>query len=311
MKIIKLFNRKLIMLPLAAALFFILPGCGQGGDNLAEQGNEPDEVRAGSPPDDETHTNEEDIAVVDSPVYGASDCRNLPWTKKEFEEPSGKWFLHNGEGLLGYQLTTGTQRAGSSFVVDFIAHKDEGEAMARTVRVQLISFNEDGKEEIVKEKEIFVETAGKGGPVYSGYLPEKENVSYVLAVEILNEAGETEDTMLSCIYVPEPEINAELMTDKEVYSGEKELILILENHGPTELFFGVDYAVEKKEADSWVPVPLDLAFISIGLYLPPGEEYESIVDISELPPGEYRVLKNVRVEELDLQEMLTAPFIIE
>lgn len=60
--------------------------------------------------------------------------------------------------------------------------------MARDVRIQLTE-RENGyeKKEQILEEIVHVETVRGDERIYSGFLPETENVSYMLSAEILNE----------------------------------------------------------------------------------------------------------------------------
>ena len=57
-------------------------------------------------------------------------------TKDDVAEPSGKWFMHNGSGVLGYGLPSGTKRAGETFEVSLFGHAAEGERLEREVRIR-------------------------------------------------------------------------------------------------------------------------------------------------------------------------------
>lgn len=60
--------------------------------------------------------------------------------------------------------------------------------MERDVRIQLTE-RENGyeKKEQILEEIVHVETVRGDERIYSGFLPETENVSYMLSTEILNE----------------------------------------------------------------------------------------------------------------------------
>ncbi|MDG5790015.1 hypothetical protein QA612_21395 [Evansella sp. AB-P1] len=62
------------------------------------------------------------------------------------------------------------------------------------------------------------------------------------SAEIINDAGEVEDTRLSLFYLPQQEINAAMKTDQESYSS-NEATLKVENAGPSSLFFGHHYKI--------------------------------------------------------------------
>lgn len=301
------------MLMIVAVLFLIAAGCGQGTDipGSPDWENERD-WKEGQGELSDKIGDEPDRAVTDEPVQPAHNNSEDVWEQSEYAAPTGKWFFHEGEGLLGYGLTSGTQKAGAEFIVALIAHKENGEPMAHDVRIQLTERDGYEKKEQILEEIVHVETVRGDERIYSGFLPERENVSYMLSAEILNEEGEVEDTRVSTIYVPAQEINATLSMDQDVYTpADSEAILILENDGPTILFFGTYYTIEKKVNGTWRVVPLEKAFDDIGLFLPIGEKYEQKIDINKLKEGEYRVIKEIGAEGLDLTAVLATEFTIE
>lgn len=309
-----------------AVIVILLVGCGQGagspggstggapgGDSGGNIGNDEEknwEVGHGELPSiikrDEIPTS----VISGDFVYGYGEAI---YDKTEYNEPSGIWFLHNGGGKFGYGLPAGTMQAGSDWNISLYAHEADGVPMERDIRIQLTEREELATvKEVILEEVVHVESVKDQQTIYSGQLPDKENVAYLVSVEVLDESGEVEDTMVSFIHVPVAEINAGLTTDQSTYdSSHKELTLTLENYGPTTLFFGVYYSLEKLVDGEWRVVPQDLAFIDIGIMLPAGEEYEEKIDISSLTPGEYRVVKSIQADGLDVQETLAAEFTMQ
>src|SRR5690606_20759194 len=110
---------------------------------------------------------------------------------------------------------------------------------------------------LLVEENVYFEKIDGEKIIYTGLLPNEENVSYILSVEIMKD-NQVEDTRISFIYVPAKEMNASLSTDKTVYDkSNTSATLKLENYGPTFLTFGKAYTVEKKVNDKWRIVPLD------------------------------------------------------
>lgn len=291
-------------------LFVFLAACGQATDTNSS--NEA-EWRTGQ------GELADRIGNRDQPVKGIPTQQSIYhdneeiWDKTEYEAPSGKWFLHEGEGVFGYGLTTGTQKAGAELKVELFSHEDEGEELNRDVRVQLTERdNNYQKIALLIDETLHVETIQNQQAIFTEKLPDKENVLYLLSVEILNEEGTIEDTRISILYVPKQEMNAAVHLDKARYeSSEKEAILTLDNFGPTILLFGKSYTIEKKVGDTWRVVPLDIAFEEIGLSLSIGGKYEQKVAIGDLYEGEYRVTKEIRADGLELQTVLAKEFTIE
>ncbi|MBU9722422.1 MULTISPECIES: immunoglobulin-like domain-containing protein [Bacillaceae] len=300
-------------------MLLIIVGCGEGGaSKLSTHDSVPSETeweegqgelksRAGTAevdPDDAV--TDEAIPIGEFPHYF--------WEGTEYEEPTGTWFLNNGEGFFGYGLTGGTQEAGAELFVSLFGHNPDGEILERDVRVQLTERDNGSNEkiELVYEEIVYVEKVEEETVIFTNVLPEKENVTYFLSAEILNENGEVEDTQVAAIYVPKPEINAELTTEQVEFStSDSELTLILENYGPTHLFLGTYYTIEKKVDNTWKVVPLHADFEDIGIVLQVGDTYEQSVNISGLNEGLYRVVKEIGADGLDLREVLATEFLID
>ncbi|ADU28782.1 immunoglobulin-like domain-containing protein [Evansella cellulosilytica] len=295
-------------------MMMIIAGCGQGEGNIGSGGLNDEsnwEIGQGDLPSSIGDI-EKKVDMMDEQAIPPFHSLEYLWDKTPFDEPTGKWFMHNGQGVLGYGLTTGTKKGGDEFAVTFIGHKDEGEPMNRDVRIQLSELDGYDIKEVIVEEIVYIDTVGSNEQIFSGELPHKENVLYMLSAEILNENEEVEDSFISLIFVPKPEMNAALQTDKSLYEqSDNDLTLILQNAGPTVLFYGTYYTIEKKVEDDWRVVPLDMAFHDIGLYSKFGETYEQKVDISQLNAGQYRVIKDISVEGLDITQTLAAEFIIE
>jgi hypothetical protein len=131
-------------------------------------------------------------------------------------------------------------------------------------------------------------------------------------MEILDASAQAEDTLVALIDVPVPEINASLSVDRQEYTKfDEEATLILINDGPTRLLFGTPYSIEKKVDGEWRIVPMDVAFNAIGIILHPGEDYRQQVDIRSLKAGEYRIVKQVWAQGLDLSAEMAASFTVK
>lgn len=253
-----------------------------------------------------------DATVSSSSLHTGDADPDSWWGRAGYERPTGRWFLHDGDGHLGYGLTTGTRRPGDDFVVELFAHESDFR-LDRDIRIRLIERTDEWEPAaLIVDATVHVDQVGSREIIYQGTLPDKLNAVYTLSAEIVSPAGETEDTRAALIRVPAPEINASLQLDQEVYSAEDETaVLTVVNDGPTDLSFGVEYRLEKKVDSTWRIVPLERAFIAIGIMLPPGGQYELSVDISPLDSGEYRVVKTVWADGLDLTAEFAAEFAIE
>ncbi|WP_217586196.1 immunoglobulin-like domain-containing protein [Lentibacillus saliphilus] len=230
----------------------------------------------------------------------------------EYDMPTGQWFMHNGEGQLGYGLSSGTMRAGEDYVVT-LGHHNGSVTIDKNVRIQLTARDQTyARSELIVEDIVHVDAVTNEQDIYVNQLPDKENVVYVLSVEILDRHSQVEDTMVGMIYVPTPEINAQLTTDQDVYDKSDEKATIkLENAGPTFLSLGTYYTIEKKVNDEWKVVPLETGFNDIAILLNPNELYDQTIDLNQLTPGTYRVVKAFESTGLELSATLAAQFSVE
>ncbi|MCE7791564.1 hypothetical protein K8O68_03875 [Salipaludibacillus sp. CUR1] len=303
----------------AAGLIFMFAclaaGCGQDGQSGAWEQEEDWEEGQGNLPDSVGDPQSVDLSAEEKEflsTYLYFDHGDDLWKKTDYGPPTGTWFFKDGKGSLGYGMPAGTMKSGGNFSVELIAHEEDSVAMEREIRVRLTEMEKTEEKEKVVDETVYVETAGSSEIVYSGNLPDNKNAGYLLSVEVINDEGEVEDTRLSFMYVPVPEMNASLRTDQETYTEtDEEVKLILENAGPTYLFIGEYYSVEKKVGDTWRKVPLELAFNDIGLYVGIGEEHVDTVDMTDLDSGTYRLIKDMHTEGIDLSAELAAEFTIQ
>ncbi|SER80502.1 hypothetical protein SAMN05518684_10448 [Salipaludibacillus aurantiacus] len=303
----------------AAGLIFMIAslagGCGQDGQSGVWEPEEDWEEGRGDLPDSVGNPQSVDLSPEEKAflnTYLYFDHGEELWKETDYAAPTGTWFFKDGEGSLGYGMPAGTMKAGEIFSVELIAHEEDGVTMEREIRVRLTEMEKIEEQEKIVDETVYVESAGSSEIVYSGNLPDNENAGYLLSVEVINDEGEVEDTRLSFMYVPVPEMNASLSTDQETYTEtDEEVKLILENAGPTYLFIGEYYSVEKKVGDTWRKVPLELAFNDIGLYVGIGEEHMDTVDMTELDSGTYRLIKDMYADGIDISAELAAEFTIQ
>jgi hypothetical protein len=255
-----------------------------------------------------------DTLAVDATFTDLFDIKEEVWQQTEYDLPTGVWFSQEENSpIRGYGLTSGTQQAGSKLEIIFFGHTMDGEPVERDVRVQLTERDGIAKSALIDEDIIYVDKVKSSGTeIYENMLPEKENAAYLLSVEILNANGEVEDTKLSYIYVPIPEANATLAFTESIYSAsDSSATLVLHNEGPVPLSLGVDYTIEKQVGQEWRTVPLEMAFIEIGVELPIGGEHRDDIEIGGLSPGKYRAVKEVWAHGIDASFTLAAEFEIK
>lgn len=236
-----------------------------------------------------------------------SDMRLIEDVQKladEYGPRTGRWF----EGENGFNIissySSGEREAGST-VSAGLSEVPEG----RSVRFQLTSRDEAGKRKTLISEYV----TDSGDPVFSRadfnpVLPTDPNVNYLVSIEILGSENVVEDTFLSAIYVPHHELNARLSVESPA-AGSQETKLSLYNAGPTNLYFGKGYSLYSKAGEDWKAVNDDRAVISIGISAKPGETYEEVVTFPyKMPPGQYRLVKNMDGFMTDLSVRLAADF---
>lgn len=237
--------------------------------------------------------------------------------KTPYEKQTDQWF---GAGKLGYGIPAGTMKAGEEFEIVLFGHDPDGFKVDRNMRIQLHEINE-GYElgDLILEEEIFVDEVDGTEEIYRGQLPDVENVSYIVSLEVLDGADKVEDTLLGLVYVPGLEVNAKLSLSEELFeyvddAKEREEVFVtlsLENFGPTFLSLGKSFVIEKLVEDTWRVAPLGLSFESIGIHLGINDTYEQTYDVSELRRGTYRFVKEFSVDGLDEKQTLAVEFKVE
>lgn len=235
----------------------------------------------------------------------------------DFSMPTGEWF---DGGKLGYGVPSGTKKSGDDFEIILHGQDPNGVKFERDVRIMLHEFKE-GYElgELLLEDEVYVETVTGAQEIYSNSLPEGENISYLVSVEVLDESRNVEDILLGLIYVPEQEVNARLSIDRNEFEFiddeddrvEEIVTLTLENFGPTFLSLGKEFTIEKLVQDTWRIAPVGLAFESIGINLGVQDSYSQTYDVSDLRRGTYRFVKKFHVDGMDREETLAVEFTVK
>lgn len=230
----------------------------------------------------------------------------------EYDMPTSKWFTHDDEGIFLYSMPFGTMESGAPYEIILNPVQQEAK-VGRKIRIQLTKRdNRFEKLEDIIDESVYLERIEEDEEIFMGELPEEENVIYIVSMEVLNEQEEVEDTMVRVIYVPKQEINASISMDKETYTrSDREAKVDIENHGPTFLMTGRSYLIEKKVKQTWKEVPLDLAFDDVGILINPTDVYVETIDISKLQAGDYRIVKSLHADDLDLSKEIAKEFTVK
>ncbi|GIP35294.1 immunoglobulin-like domain-containing protein [Paenibacillus sp. J2TS4] len=227
--------------------------------------------------------------------------------KTEYGPRTGKWFHGNsGEPLL-FSYPSGIHEPGANLSVAFRSNPGH-----RIIRIQLTK-RDDNLQNTGLLEESRDRLSGTTFPAafFDFQLPDEEGALYLLSIEIVGENEEVEDTVLSPIYVPKREVNARLTIDRPEQAEDGKQMLKLFNAGPSLLFFGKDYRLEKKIDGLWTWAPSEEAFPAIGIHLYPGEVYEELIKLKEWTPGQYRVIKTFSSEGYKSEYTLAAEFEIQ
>lgn len=89
-----------------------------------------------------------------------------------------------------------------------------------------------------------------------------------------------------------------MKTEKGTYGlGINEIIIDITNNSKKEIYYGLQYEVEKYESDKWIKVPFkeEPAFIEIAYALESGKTVSQVIPLSnlrELTVGKYRIVKS-------------------
>jgi hypothetical protein len=148
-------------------------GCGTGAGFGSERDWEPGR---GALPERVGTAQAGDVPTSVSAEARHDGLHNELWRRLGYGEMTGRWFLHNGAGVFGYGLTSGTQRAGAEYAAELFAHDENGVNLDRDVRIALIERASDMTEIRAVHEEIIRVGLVKGQHrIFTGRLPDKEN----------------------------------------------------------------------------------------------------------------------------------------
>lgn len=237
---------------------------------------------------------------------GSPNSMDVPnfkgWSTEKISEESG-YEPFTGEFFKGIYLTT----------TFFMAEPGESVGTFESfpnqkVRVQLVERTRElEKVDMVKE-EIF-----RNGEKLTVELPEKKGAIYTYSQEALSENDEVLDTDVSLFYVPREEFNARMYVEEDSYGVDETIQIKVENWGPTQLTFGKGYSLEKQSFGGWRSINKYEAFEDIGYFLDPhGTSIQEIdLEMQDVKPGTYRVVKTFDAAHTDITEQLAVEFNVE
>ena len=122
------------------------------------------------------------------------------------------------------------------------------------------------------------------------------------------------------LHAKETQYSVTLSTDKPAYASSEKAILTIKNTGNNTVPYGYEYHLSRKLFSFWIPpigVPLENTWLTILIYLPPGEENTQTINLSNFSSGTYGVAKQIGtqwfytefvVEGIDQLPMLSSIF---
>jgi hypothetical protein len=224
--------------------------------------------------------------------------------KTGYGSKTGRWFLSNKGGHVGFSISAGYQKNGSTVNAEL----NEG-LPNKDVRFRLTKLDKSFRPILVLDEKILSSKKNTDKISYSKQLLQNQDVLYLLSVEVLGENKEVEDTLLSVVCVPIQELNSSMVLDKQKYTDEETMELNIKNDGPTEIMTGLPYQIQKLNMNKWEVVHNKMAFTLQGIRVQPGEVYEQKISLKDLSEGNYRILKEVEVLQIKEPKMtLSAEF---
>ncbi|GAA3407505.1 immunoglobulin-like domain-containing protein [Paenibacillus hodogayensis] len=229
----------------------------------------------------------------------------------EFQQPTDAWGVNRG---ISRTVSGGIRSPGEEVrILLRIEEPEKGKEIAsRTIRYKLTERDpEGGLIRLVEEETSHIDPTVAFSS-FTPKLPEQEGTYYFLTAEIMN-GPVVEDTVLSPIQVPVQKLEASLKLDRAVYPADGKPVLTVSNEGPSSLFFGLDYLIERKTDGDWKPVPAgkNAAVASIGYNLKPGSHWEQTIAFKGLSAGDYRFGKTVEGVGTPIRKTLYVEFSVQ
>lgn len=234
------------------------------------------------------------------------------WQHTEYNEQSGRWFLDDSSGKLGFSMTRGKREPKSEVTAALQPHPEKEIVLERQVRIQLTKRDEDLKKmKLIEESVIDIQDIIERQIVFSGNLPDDEDAIYLLSMEIIDENLTVEDTIVASIYVVSKKINVQMSAEQTNFSVNSSMKLTIQNNGPINVYFGEYYIIEKFIDSKWWMLELDRQFRDIGIILESGDtNYSEVISLRGLEVGKYRIIKSIQSQETDEQHELAIEFTI-
>ena len=143
--------------------------------------------------------------------------------------------------------------------------------------------------------------------IFQAHLPNAAPAYYCLAVTV---RGSGIDRQLSSyLTVPEQRLEVSIAPIRPVARAGEKLPFTLTNEGPTSIFYGAAYGLERSTADGWRKCNVERAWDLMGYFIDPGSQVEYAASIPrDAPAGRYRVTKDVGGIGTNLERTLSFEF---
>lgn len=300
--------RRILFFIISIVLVLVINGCSQQVNSQQEQIAH---ISTESPYGKLSSQSEDNNTVDASKSFDLYD-NDVLWKHTEYNEQSGKWFLDDIGGKLGFSMTKGQRQPKSEVTATLQPHPEKEIDIQRQVRIQLTKRDVDlNKTKLIEESVIDIQDIIEKQIVFSENLPDDEDAVYLLSMEIIDENLTVEDTIITSIYVVSKKINVQMIADQTIYPVNSSMKFTIQNNGPINVFFGEYYMIEKFIDNTWWTLELDKQFSDIGIVLESGDtNYSEVISLRGFEAGKYRIIKSIHSQETDEQQELAIEFTI-
>jgi hypothetical protein len=145
---------------------------------------------------------------------------------------------------------------------------------------------------VVRERHVRAEAIQEiHRPLFTTRLPDTAPALYAFEL-VLQPSRGPHERYVDYAYVPPQRAAVGLTLDRTTAQPGETLQLTVENRGPSQLIYGVDYRLERWTGD-WQWLNRDEAFIAIAKGVLPGRRERAEIRLpSGLEPGRYRIVKS-------------------
>ena len=128
--------------------------------------------------------------------------------RTEYGDFTRRWF-GEGNGNIIFGISSGDLEPNTEVSVSLMAMSERNSKLDRVVRFQLTERDKEDKLiDVIEEDKVYIDTIASASykEYFSTFLPDKQDTYYMLSTEILDKNGQSEDTVITRIYVPKLDI---------------------------------------------------------------------------------------------------------